>query len=191
MENVIIYGSQLFASYVKELAITCGHNVAGFIDDFHTGEHIIGTFDEVKKTFRSEEYKIVIAIGYNNLNARWDVYQKVIRSGYEVLSLVHPNAFVHESVKLGAGTIICTGSIIDLNTQIGELTFIWPGSIINHDCVVGNNNFLSPRTTMCGFSKVGDHCFIGAGTTIIDSNDVGNNAFIKAGTIFYRRGIKS
>ncbi|WP_339157808.1 hypothetical protein MKX50_22470 [Paenibacillus sp. FSL W8-0186] len=191
MSKVIIYGSQQFAHYVKEIVLECGHHFIGYIDDYNQGDYVLGSFDEVMKNYSAVEYKIVIAIGYNNLAARWKVYNRVVNEGYEVISLIHPGAYVHKTAKVGRGTIISVGSIIDYNVVIGEATFIWPSVTVNHDCRIGSNCYLSPQVNICGFVEVGDNCFLGASSVIINGNNVKENSFIKAGTIYHRKESKN
>lgn len=190
MSKIIIYGSQQFAHYVKEIVTECGHYFAGYIDDFNQGDDILGSFEEVKQNYNSHDYKIVIAIGYNNLVARWKVYNRVVNAGYEVISLIHPKAHVHRTAKIGKGTIISVGSIIDYNVVIGEVTFIWPSVTVNHDSRIGSNCYLSPQVNICGFVEIGNNCFIGASSVVINGNTVEDDSFIKAGTIYHRKESK-
>ncbi|MGG1637086.1 DapH/DapD/GlmU-related protein [Paenibacillus sp. NRS-1760] len=189
MSNVIIYGSQQFAQYVRDLVIECGHSFVGFIDDFNDqGENILGSFNKVKETFKKEDYDIVIAIGYSDLKTRWDVYERVVESGYKVISLIHPKANIHKSSIIGNGTIISIGAILDYNTKVGEVTFIWPGVIVNHDSNIGSNCFLSPQVNICGFVNIGDHCFVGASAVVVNGNNIPDNSFVKAGVVYHRKG---
>lgn len=166
----------------------CGHNFIGFIDDFNGGTEVLGSFEDVIKKYSPSEYEIAIAIGYNNLAARWDVYEKIINQGYEVVSLIHPRAYVSKSAKIGRGTIISVGSVVDFNVQLGEANFIWPGVIINHDSTIGDNSFFSPGVNICRFVHVGSNCFLGASSIIINGNTIEDNSFIKAGTTYYKKG---
>lgn len=42
----------------------------GFIDDFSTGDEIVGTYEFVKDHYSPHEYEIVLGIGYKDLSAR-------------------------------------------------------------------------------------------------------------------------
>lgn len=187
MSSIIIYGSQQFAHYVRDLAEECGHDFVGFIDDFSKGRDILGTFDEVRKQYSPREIRIVIAIGYQNLKARWEVINKVNNTGFEILTLIHPKAYVHKNAVIGKGSIICAGAVIDYNARIGEATFVWPNVTVNHDAKIGENCFLSPHVNICGFAHIGDNCFLGASSVVINGSNVYDNSFIKAGTIYYRK----
>ncbi|MNW34172.1 UDP-N-acetylbacillosamine N-acetyltransferase [compost metagenome] len=188
MSRIVIYGSRQFAYYVRDLAEECGHDFVGFVDDFSSGKDILGTFDEIKERYSPKDFMIVMAIGYQNLKARWEVFNKVKNAGFEIQTLVHPKAYVHKTAKIGEGAIICVRTIIDNRVTIGEATFIWPGVTVNHDVRIGSNCFLSPQVNVCGFAAIGNSCFLGASSVIINESIIEDNSFIKAGTIYYRKG---
>lgn len=184
LKKILIYGSRDFGQVVKALVKSCGHEFSGFIDDFNTGGEIVGNFSEVCNTFLPEQYEIVIAIGYNNLKERWKAYQKVNNAGYQVPQLIHPSAYISESCRIGQGSIIMVGAIVDINVTLSELVVLWPGVIVNHDSKVNANTFLSPGAIICGCTTVGKECFLGAGAVIVDHIMVPDESFIKAGRIF-------
>src|SRR4030066_168670 len=101
MKKLLIYGSKEYARVVKDLAVTCNLEFAGYIDDYSTGPEIVGDYEYVVKKFLPSSYDIVIAIGYNNLNARWSVYKKVLKDGYNVSVMIHPNAYVRNRSTVG------------------------------------------------------------------------------------------
>ncbi|MCR8635983.1 hypothetical protein [Paenibacillus radicis (ex Xue et al. 2023)] len=187
MSKIIIYGSKDFAYVIKSLVEDCGHEFVGFIDDYNDGEFVIGTYSDVKTKYPPHLYDIVIAIGYNNLDARWKVYQKILVDGYNIASLVHPTALISKSCEIGNGVIIMVGAIIDTNCVLNDLVVVWPGVVINHDSIIGENNFLSPNSTICGFVYTEQSCFIGAGAVIVNHTVVPQSSFIKAGQVYYQK----
>jgi len=184
LKKILVYGSRDFGQVIKALVKNCGYEFSGFIDDFNTGDEIVGKFLEVCDTFSSENYEIVIAIGYNNLKERWKIYRKVSGAGYRIPHLIHPKAYVSESCKVGEGVIIMTGAIVDINVKLAELVVLWPGVVVNHDSEINANTFLSPNSTICGFVTIGENCFLGAGAVVVDHMRVPEDSFIKAGRLF-------
>lgn len=182
--KIIVYGSQEFGKTVKDLLLQCDYNFAGFIDDYNTGDEILGDFEKVTKKYSSEQYKIVIAIGYKDLSARWEVYQRVHALGYQLPTIIHPKAYVRDPTKIGQGTMIMAGAIVDTSVNIEPLVVAWPGVVINHDCTISANTFISPNATICGAVHIGKNTFIGAGAVIVDHTTVPPNSFIKAGTVY-------
>lgn len=166
--RLLIYGSKKFADTVSELAVDCGHEVAGRIDDFSSGPGILGTLEEVSRSHLSGEYGSAIAVRYAQLAARWNAWQRVLALGYRAPDLVHPRAYVARSAKVGVGTMVMAGALVDVRATVGAIGVIWPGACISHDCAVRDNSFISPNPTLCGDVELGAHSFVGAGAALVD-----------------------
>lgn len=177
--RLLLYGSREFAETVSELARDCGHEVAGFIDDFTPGPGIIGTLEQAGRTHPPAGYAIAIAVGYSQLAARWNAWQRVLAAGYSAPALVHPRAYVARSAKVGAGTMVMAGALVDVRATIGDIGVIWPGACVSHDCAVRDNCFISPNATLCGFVELGAHSFVGAGAAVADHCSVPPSSRIK------------
>ncbi len=184
MKKVLVYGSQEFGVVIKALVTRCGYEFVGFIDDYNSGEEVLGGFDQVSRRYPPASYELAIAVGYNNLLARWKVFQKVKQHGYVLPRLVHPQAYVHDLDKVGEGSVVMAGAVVDVNARLGPLTVVWPSVVVNHDSGIAANTFLSPNSTVCGFVTIGEHCFVGAGTTIVDHVNVPTESFLKAGSLY-------
>lgn len=183
MKNMLVYGSKEYAFIIRDLIDYLKCPFTGFIDDFSTGPDIVGNYQYVKAHYNSDDTQIVIAVGYDNLSARWNVYQKV-KMDYRVITLIHNNAYIRNKSNIGTGSVIMSNVTIDSNAKVGEMVVAWPGVVINHDTSIGDNTFLSPNSTICGSVKIGRNCFIGAGAIITDHIEVADNSFIKAGQVY-------
>lgn len=177
--QLLIYGSKDFAATVVELVRHCGHEVAGMVDDYNSGPGILGKFDSVVHSHPPSEYGVAMAIGYSNISARWAAWEKIRSAGYRAPALIHPRAYVADTVHVGEGAIIMAGAIVDVHAEIGDLVVLWPGACVNHDVKIGPNVFISPNATLCGFAHVGAHSFVGAGAVIVDHGQVPEASFIK------------
>ena len=186
MNSILIYGSREFAANTKEIAAECGHKVAGFIDDFNAGENILGTFSEVQVSYGPADYSIAIAIGSDDLAARWAVYDKVLKAGYQCPPLIHPASYVDRTASVSNGAIIFPGCVVGYRSTIDELAVLNHAAVVSHDCNVGQNVFVCPNASICGFSKVGRDSFVGAGVVVVGPVTVAAGSFIKAGSVFSR-----
>ncbi|MFZ4801700.1 MAG: hypothetical protein ACOYLR_06880 [Chlorobium sp.] len=182
--NYLIYGSKDFAFLLKDMLDFHDKKFIGFIDDYNSGNDIVGSFDYVINKYAIGDVSIVLGIGYNNLHARWNIFNKIKRAGYTIATLIHKNAYVRHKDNIGEGSIIMANATVDCNAIIREGVVVWPGVVVNHDSVISRNTFLSPSAVICGFVTVGDDCFIGAGAVITDHCYVPAKSFIKANTIF-------
>lgn len=177
--RLLVYGSQTFALTAAELAFHCGHEVLGFVDDYSKSANVIGSFDHISRTYAAESYGFILAVGYNDLRARWVAWERVRCAGYCLPSLVHPRAYVADTAQVGDGCMIMANATVDVRATLGDGVVVWPGACINHDSRIDKNSFVSPNAVVCGHARVGAHCFIGAGAAIADSRVVPDSSFIK------------
>lgn len=182
--KLLVYGSGDFGKLARDLVERCGHEFAGFVDDVHAVEGVLGSFDQVSRRCAPGEFGIVLAIGYNDLGARARVYERIKSAGYPLPALIHPAAYVHSPERIGEGTIVMARAIVDRGARVGEACVLWPGANVSHDSSIGRNCFLSPNCAVCGFVTVGDGCFLGAACVVVDHREVPANTRIKAGQVF-------
>jgi sugar O-acyltransferase (sialic acid O-acetyltransferase NeuD family) len=177
--RLLVYGSKSFAATVAELAVHCGRQVVGFVDDYQCGAGILGSFDEVRLTHPPDQFAYAVGIGYTNLPGRWAAWKRITAAGYQAPALVHPRSYVADSADVGAGSLLMAGSIVDIRARVGDLVVVWPQACINHDAIIGANSFISPGAIVCGGVDMGAHCFVGAGAAIADRCHVPESSFVK------------
>lgn len=177
--RLLIYGSKSFASTVAELIRCCGHEVVGYVDDFNVGPDILGSFAQCLQTHPPGQFGVVMGIGYANMAARWDAWQRVVSAGYATPSLVHPKASLAATAQLGQGCLVMAGAVVDSRARTGDAVVLWPQACVNHDVQVGSNTFISPGGIVCGDSIVGSRSFVGAGAVIADHVTVPEGSFVK------------
>lgn len=180
----LIYGSSDFALILKDFLELHERRFCGFIDDFRSDDTIVGTFADVMERYDPADYEIVCGIGYSNLRARFEAFERIKSAGFRVATLVHRNAYVRHIANIHEGAIIMANATVDCNAVIGEAVVLWPGVVVNHDSKISRNTFLSPAVTICGFVNVGEHCFVGAGAVVVDHVSVPDGTFIKAHSLY-------
>lgn len=186
---ILVYGASVFGQVLRQLILDCGRPFAGFIDDWNKGAEILGTFSEVTARRPSDEYDVVLGIGYKHLAARRAVAARVRSLGYTLPVLIHPRSYVSATATLEQGGIVMATAVVDLSSAVGELCVLWPGAILNHHCVLKGNCFLSPGSIVCGNSHVGLDCFLGAGAIVTDHVTVPNESFLRAGRVYSSRSL--
>jgi UDP-3-O-[3-hydroxymyristoyl] glucosamine N-acyltransferase len=164
------------------MAIECGHEIHGHLDDF--GGESLGSYAQNRERILSNRIPLLLGIGYADLKARYSVLHTLLTDGVELPNLIHPRAFVSPKTQLGPANIVMAGSLIDAFCVIGAGNVFWPGSVLSHDCLVGDNTFFSPSSTSCGFTKIGSSVFIGANAVIVEDREVPSGTFIKAQSLY-------
>lgn len=182
MKPALIIGASSFGRLVSVLADEAGVAVAGFVDDFNSGESILGRTDDLGTRFKPDDFALIMGIGYKHMETRTKMFGDLVLAGFDFPTLRHPTARISPRATLGAGCLVMAGADIDSFTSIGDVCVIWPHATISHDNSIGANTFVSPGATLCGFVAIGDCSFIGANSTIVDSSSLPPYSFVKAGS---------
>jgi sugar O-acyltransferase (sialic acid O-acetyltransferase NeuD family) len=156
--------------------------VDAIFDDDETRHQILGY--KVDGVYQSDKYPatpVLIAIGSNQLR-----YQIAKRIRHPFGIQVHPSALVDESVKIGAGSVILHGSIIQTGAKIGEQVIINTGARIDHDCLIADYVHIAPGSILCGHVEIGSFTLVGAGSVVIPGIKIGMHCHIAAGSVITR-----
>lgn len=104
----------------------------------------------------------------------------------EPVTLIHPKAVLGSRVKVGAGSVICSGVQISTNVQIGRHVHINPGAIVGHDARLDDFVSVNPGAIISGDCHIGNACLVGAGAVILQHLAVGSAATVGAGAAVTR-----
>lgn len=181
MENkLIIIGASGHGKVVADLAMQCGWQIEGFLDDNpHLTEHfgfpVLGKTDQIGK----EACRYVIAIGSN------EVRRQIAEEHGEVsyLSLVHSSAVLGHGSKIGMGTVVMAQAVLNADAKVGRHCIVNTGAIIEHDCLVGDYTHISPGAVLAGTVIVGRECHIGAGATVRNNISICGRVTVGAGAV--------
>lgn len=197
--NVLVYGSGVLGTQVYHLIHEIPEiDISGFVDD--TKEIGTSIFSDLKVSENREtlekkllnepnftsDHGLILAIGPDNLAARWQAFRWGHEKGFNFPNLIHPAASVDASASIGIGNIILANATIDYDVSIGDANYLDIGCLISHNSVIGNNNFLTTGCATAGNVKFGDHNFVGMHSTFTDYVEVGNENFFSAKNLVNR-----
>jgi sugar O-acyltransferase (sialic acid O-acetyltransferase NeuD family) len=107
--------------------------------------------------------------------------------GCKFATLIHPDVlYDKDTLEIGAGTIICPGSIITVDTSIGMHVIINIDCTIGHDCVIEDFVTLSPGCHISGYNHVERGAYLGTGVVTIEKHRIGESSIIGAGSVVVR-----
>lgn len=173
-KNIYIYGSSGHGKVVADIARSCGYENIIFLDDA----------SDNKFNSNLEKFDIIIAIGDNK--TRQILQEKVQKSGFNVVNLIHPSAIISPSVKLKTGIVVMPNVAINTDAIIGNGVILNTGCVVEHDCIIGDFAHLSPNASLAGGVKVGKFTHIGIGSSVIQKINIGDNTTIGAGSVVVR-----
>jgi len=121
----------------------------------------------------------LIAVGGNLL--RRHLLQQFTNIDWQ--TVIHPQAYVHESVRLGAGSIVCAGAVIQPDTVIGNHCIINTGATIDHDCLIEDYVHVAPGVHLAGDVVLREGVLMGIGSAAIPGVEVGAWTTVGAGGV--------
>jgi len=179
--GVYLLGAGGHAKVVIGTLRALGIEVAGLYDDDATkqgsmcaGVPVLGSISSLTPAMVRE---CVLAIGDNA--TRQKLASRM--SWVDWLTLVHPSAYQHDSVRLGAGTVVMAGAVVQPDAQIGEHCIINTGATVDHGCVIGDFCHVAPGCSLGGRVTLAEGVFMGIGSVAIQGISVGAWTTVGAG----------
>jgi len=169
-KKLIILGAGGFGQSLAELAELLGKwgNIYFANDRWqkqaYTSHYpIISNIQSLKKLDLSG-FEAIVAIGNNQIRQKW--LQLLLDLSIPLTTIIHPEAIIAPSVKIGQGVIIMAGCIIGSCTVIQQGVILNIGSLIDHDVVIEKFAHLSVGTKVVSNNVVPAYSFLEAGTII-------------------------
>lgn len=180
-KSLIIIGAGGHGKVILDLATKAGFTVDGFLDDVPIkgdilGYHYLGTVSDIDKF--ADDHIFICAIGENSARMRIDKSKEV-----EWATIIHPNANIGLDVKIGEGTVVMAGGVINASAYIGRSCIINTSAVIEHDCVVSDYVHISPGAVLCGAVQIGELSWIGAGVTVKNGVSIYSGVIVGAGAV--------
>jgi len=166
--------------------------VAGFLDGVDVERHgqnfcsarILGGAEQLELLRQQGIKHAIVAIGDNR--ARLRLADQVAGDGFELVVAIHPQAVVATDVRLGAGTVIAAGAVLNPGCIIGRNVIINTAASVDHDCNIGDGSHISPGAHIAGNVTIGSRAWVGLGASIIEKVQIGNDAIVGAGAVVIR-----
>jgi len=187
MSNLLILGAGGHAKVIADAAyaMRTWQSIC-FLDDKNISNtvspdskiSIVGKFKDLPK-LRKDFSDAVVAIGDNKQRAR--LIAQCQDLGFSLPVIIHHHSWVSKSAKIGLGSVVFAGVVINASAQIGVGSIVNTAAIIEHDCIIEDYVHISPNAALAGAVKVGEYSWIGIGASVIHKITIGRNVIIGAG----------
>ncbi|PKM94217.1 MAG: transferase [Firmicutes bacterium HGW-Firmicutes-1] len=187
MEDIVVFGSGGHAKVVIDIIEKQKlYNLIGLIDPY---KEINDRYFDYRIIGNSKDYSIlnkvyggIVAIGDNWI--RFEMSQTIdkIAPNFQFITCIHPNATIGRLVRIGEGTVIMAGAVVNSDTTIGKGCIINTLSSIDHDCNVGDFTSIAPNSSTGGRVIIQNYTAIGIGTNIIHNIHIGEHTVVGAGS---------
>ncbi len=129
---------------------------------------------------------VYLALGIGSVKAsvkRKRFYDKFRKMGYRFPPIVHKNAYVARSAKIGEGVQVIAAASVNPEAVISENTIINTAALVEHDCVIGPHSHISPKAVLGGNVKIGTCSHIGLGAKVLQGIKIGDHVTVGAGSV--------
>ena len=187
MKNVIVYGAGEFGSLISNvISYHTDLSIVAYVDDdsekigrLIDGAPVLGNEDIVKFAQENRIKYAISSIGNNKIRA--EKYTLLKNKGFQMLSIVHPQALIDTKVKYGDNVIIEMGTAIHTNSNIGNNVFLGGDALIGHHNKIGNHVLVGGNVSFGGAVVVEDYVSIGVGASIKPGVRLGEGSVIGVG----------
>lgn len=189
MRRLAIVGASGHGKVVAEIAELSGWRNIVFFDDAwpkitHNGPWpIVGNTKTLYENLENFD-GVIIAIGDNQ--TRRQKHHELSQKTNSHIKLVHPRATISTYAKIGNGSVIMAGAVINPFASVGHACIINTGATIDHDCLIEDGVHISPGAHLAGAVSVGECTWIGIGASVKQCIAIGKNTVIGAGSVIVK-----
>ncbi|WP_035759586.1 acetyltransferase [Flavobacterium tegetincola] len=193
-DTILIFGASDHCRYAIDIIEKQGvFKIIGILDDNlecgadYGGYKILGkVFDLPDIVTTHSVNRGIIAIGDNF--TRFKISEKIKRlvEKFVFISAIHPSVIIGKNSKIGEGSLLMAGVIVNNDTVIGQHCFLATKSSIDHDCSMAEYSSLSPGVTTGGNVRIGLCTAIGLGANILHGKSIGQHSVVGAGSLIVK-----
>lgn len=178
--KLTIIGASGHGKVVADIAKLCGYEELEFLDD----DTSVRTCADIPVTGLSSaagdiENDLFVAIGDAGIRQRL----METNQGKHFTTLLHPEAVIAENARIGEGSVVMAGAVVNPCSEIGRGVIINTCSSVDHDCRIHDYVHVAVGAHVCGNVEIGKGTWIGAGSIIINNIKVCHNCMIGAGAV--------
>lgn len=128
--------------------------------------------------------RVVICVGDSVQRHR--IFKGLHQSGVRFGTIVHPNAWIASSAKIGSGAIVAPFSYVGPHAVVGDNCLLNVRSTIGHDALLGASVVVSPHGDINGAVRCGIATFLGAGVILDPKVSLGAYCKVASGSVVKR-----
>lgn len=194
MKKIILAGNAVTAEILNSYLLQdMRYEVVGvtvdteFLAQGSLTEYRAVDLSEVKNTFSPDTHRVIMAMGYNDLNrTREDFFFRLKALGYGIEVYIHPDAKVYTDEPFGEGSVVLPGAVIEPCARVGANTMVWSNVTMAHHSSVGDHCWIAAGSVVSGQAKVLRNTFLGVNSTVVNAITIGEFNVIGAGAMISR-----
>ena len=181
--RLLVAGASGHGKVIMDVARVIGqYEEIAFVDDdekLMNNKKVVGNISYTIQ--HKKEWDAIVAIG--DADIRRSIQIKYEEAGVNLVTLIHPAAYVAQDVEIGAGTVVMAGAVIQPGTYVGKGVIVNTAATIDHECHISDFSHISVGANLAGNVSVGEGSWIGIGAKVIQGKKICGNVMIGAGAV--------
>jgi sugar O-acyltransferase (sialic acid O-acetyltransferase NeuD family) len=147
------------------------------------GYPVLGTDDDLPN-FLSRLSCALITVGQiKSPELRMKLHVQLEALGFSLPVVVSPLSYVSAHAKVGVGTIVMHGAIVNAGANIGRNCIINSKALLEHDAVVGDFCHIATAAVLNGNVTIGHGSFIGSNACVAQGKRVPDRSLVGMGQL--------
>lgn len=163
------------------------YEISGLIgtsSEMHTqqlGYSVIGTDSSLSELINLNPYALITVGQILKADQRINLYELAIQIGFQLPFIISPKAHFSRNAKIGEGSIIMHGAIVNVGASVGKNCIINSRALIEHDTKVEDHCHISTGAILNGGVTVGSGSFVGSNSVIKQGVKIGESCLVGMG----------
>jgi len=190
MKDIILIGGGGHCKAVIDVIEQEGRfKIIGIVDNSELldknvlGYPAIGNDSELKNLVKGCKNAIITIGQISSPSKRISLFDKILKLGFTLPSVVSPRAYVSKHANIGKGSVIMHDAVINAGAIVGDNCIINTNALVEHESVIGHHCHISTNAVINGGVVLGNGSFIGSGAVTKENIRIDSNFFAKAGSV--------
>jgi sugar O-acyltransferase (sialic acid O-acetyltransferase NeuD family) len=155
--------------------------LADQVGDRVLGYPVLGT-DADLATLRAEFAHALVVVGQiKSPEPRTGLFDRLRTLAYTLPVIVSPHAHVSRHARLGAGTIVMHGAVVNASAIVGCNCIINSQALVEHDAVIGDHCHIATAAAINSGVRVAAGSFVGSNSCVRQGVRIGERCIIGMG----------
>lgn len=147
------------------------------------GYSILGCDDDLPELCKKNSTVLITMGQIKTASHRIRVFDQLQRMGGCLPVIISPRAYVSPHAKIGEGSIVMHGAVINAGVRIGRNCIINSKALLEHDVEIADHCHISTASIINGGVKIGRGTFMGSGCHVRQSITIGDHCLIGMGQV--------
>lgn len=166
-----------------DVAIACGVEVAGFLDDAPPAPEVRGLpVRRPEEVGAGDGFLVAIAAP----GPRRRLSTLLAERGLRPVTLVHPRAIVAPETTIAEGCLVMGGAHVSSSVTLHPHAQVHYNATVGHDAVLGPCSTVYPGANVSGAVHLAAGATVGSAACVLQGLTVGEDAFVGAGAVVTR-----